>query len=226
MPKTQQIEKPRQEETSSVVTGGAGILDDEFPSPPPQTVHSVSGDIPFNTGADFSGEIPADVWDSIPDKDEAMKLGTYHFRLKGYKKGFTDGNDGKPNYKLAWVCQEEPYTGRFVYDNAVTWACPQDIKDANDAASPRCQEARKTVKDRLFRARKMLSAIGVDLRAFNNNFDTFLNSEPECKIKIRPSERMVWNGKMDKDGKKVYEGTGEVTQNEIMTYHPLQAPTH
>lgn len=211
------------------MTAGAGILDDELPQAPTHSIPDT--EIPFGQEAQFSGEIPADVWDSVPDKDEALKMGTYHFRLKGFKKGFTaeqafpEGNPNKPNYKLAWVCQEEPYTGRFIYDNSITWASAQDIADANNASSPHCAEARKTVKDRLFRARKMLAGMGVDLKAFGNNLDTFLASEPECKIKIKPTERMVDSGKRKPDGGKLYVGTGEMTNNDIISYHPLAAPS-
>lgn len=192
-------------------------LDDDIPMAPgamtaPEQTESSPDAVDFEVP-----DIPEDLMAAVPEGPETMKRGVYHFRLNNYEKKIKAEN-GQPNFNLEWVCQEEPYTGRRAWDPGVPGVLKQDVLDAMDAGSPCNEEARKLLKDRLWKQKAIMKAAGYR----GTNFEEFLKTSPELKISGDVVPKMKDSGRVDK-GKKVYIPDGTKTQWKIKEYLPLSS---
>lgn len=180
-------------------------FDDELPSAPESGVA---------TAIAIDDQIDASAFEGVGKIGDAMPAGTFHFRMKSFTEGF---NENGPYFSLQWACQEEPHTGRIVFDT-VTWVKSEDTAAANDKANPRNAEAKAILNNRLMRAKSIMDAAGFKPTG-TFGFREFLNSHPEIKMSIRQKE------KMDKDEKGAYtKPTGE-QQNVISKYISLSRPS-
>lgn len=195
------------------------VEDDEIPSPPAPGEHSGAGE----AEASFDSNIDASLFGDVPKKGEAIPVGTYKFRLDSYKKMATASgkNIGQPYFQLQWKCQEEPYTGRVVFEN-VPWVSAADVKDANDPTSPRRGEAKKTLNNRLPSAKEVMEA--ADFKPSGKfGFEEFLAGHPEMKLQLKLKEKQSKTGKSNADGSAEYKGTGEMG-NEVQKHLSLVRP--
>ena len=163
------------------------ILQDELPSPPSPAENSTIEDT-----------LDASLLTDVPKLGEAMPAGTYAFRLDSFKEAWTTKNsktgedlakeDQQPYFAVQWKCQQEPHVGRVVFEN-IPWVRTQDAKDANNFESPRRAEAKKTLNNRLPRAKEIMEAAGFTPSG-NFGFKQFLGSNPELKLQDRPPEQV------------------------------------
>lgn len=186
------------------------IDDDELPSPPAEVV-------PAASEATFDSEIPAELFGDVPKRGEPIPIGTYEFRLDSFRKFETASGDnkGQPNFAIQWKCQEEPYTGRVVFEN-VPWVKPEDVKAASNQTDPRCSKAQKTLRNRLPAAKEIMEACSFK-PAGKFQFEEFLAGHPACKLQLKLKERQ----EKTSDGK--YKGTGEMG-NEVVKHLSLVRP--
>lgn len=183
-------------------------FDDELPSAPQGEQSSAVA---------IDDQIDASAFEGVGKVGDAMPAGTFHFRLKSFTEQLKDNDPSKPNFNLQWACQEEPHTGRIVFDT-VTWVGSEDIKAANDPSNIRNKEAKAVLNSRLMRAKSIMEAAGFKPSG-KFGFKEFLNTHPEIKMAIRQKE------KMDKDEKGEYtKPTGE-QQNVISKYISLARPS-
>lgn len=127
------------------------------------------------------------------------------------------GKKAEPYFAMQWKCQEEPLTGRVLFDN-VPWVDAKDVVDANNSKSPRQSEAKGILGNRLVRANSIMAAAGFKPTG-QFGFRQFLDSHPELKIQVSVAEKKDKNpatGKYDVP-------TGEM-QNRIVKYASLTAP--
>lgn len=190
------------------------LMSDELPSPPQGEVRAIED------------EIDAAAFTDVPKMGEAIPVGTYHFRLEKFEERWKDKDDKgneipeaerNPYFALQWKCQQEPYTGRVVFDN-VPWVRQKDVQDAASQDSPRRAEARKLLNNRLPKAKEIMEAAGfLDAGRGKFNFKAFLGTNPEMKLQLKVKERQS----KGPDGK--YRGNGE-WGNEISRHISLHRP--
>lgn len=188
------------------------LMYDELPSPPP-------GEASVKAAIDdaFDASLLADV----PKMGEAIPAGTYDFRLDSFTEGWStkewhkDGTytdlpkgEEQPYYRLTWRCQQEPYTGRVVWENC-PWVKSQDVKDAN-SDSPRKAEARRIINNRMPRAKEIMTAAGFTPTG-KFGFKDFLKTNPEMKLQLRLKARKA------KDANGVYQPTND-WDNEVQKH--------
>jgi len=160
-------------------------------------------------GVQIDAELEASDLQTVHKMGEPIPQGTRHFRLRQFQAAKAD--DGQPYFMLQWSCQEEPYTGRVVFDN-VPWVKKEDVYDANHPG-PRQVEARNILDDRLAKANAIMQAAGYKPSG-RFNFVEFLGTSPELKIQYNVSERKA----KQPDG--TYKGTGEMG-NRVQRYFSL-----
>lgn len=170
---------------------------------------------PQGSTAAIDDEIDASAFAGVGKLGDTMPKGTYHFRLDSFEERV---NENGPNFSLQWKCQEEPYTGRVVFDT-ITWV----TKETLAAAAAGDNVAKATIGQRLVRANSLMEAAG--FRPMGKfGFKSFLSTNPEVKLTIGIQERKSDTGKVDAKGKKVYAGTGEMGNN-VVRYLSLQRPS-
>lgn len=183
-----------------------------------------------------SGEGGADLFEGVSSMGDILPIGVYHFRLEKFEKGgggqtpeeakasgadvknthFGDGSpiDAQPFYTLQWVCQQEPYTGRIVYD-FVGWVSALVVTKAREGD----QVARKLLKDRLWKAKSVMEGCGYKPPSSFNLEADFLGTNPECKIQLGIQEKKV---KDPSTGQ--YRSSGEM-KNKLIRYLPVNRPS-
>jgi hypothetical protein len=165
------------------------------------------------TEIEIDGTLDSSLLEAVPGMGEAIPIGTYHFRLDSFTTGFNEpAKDSKtglarypdeeqfgpqPYFLLSWSCQQEPHTGRRVQEFC-GW-CTQEVFKA--AAGGGNRTARRMVNNRLFVAKDLLPAIGLNAVG-NINFKDLLATNPECKLqlKLQPGKSKDASGKYIPDG--------------------------
>lgn len=189
------------------------LIEDELPSPP-------SGAAAEGFDDSFDASLLADV----PKMGDALPVGTYDFRLEKFEESWKtkeydkQGNerdlpqsDWQPYYKLQWKCQQEPHTGRMVFENC-PWVRPQDVSDAN-TESPRKAEARKLINSRMPRAKEIMEAAGFTPTG-SFGFKQFLATNPEMKLQLKlKASKIKKDGKLENSGGFVNEVVKHVSKH-------------
>lgn len=192
------------------------IINDEMPDAP-----QASGPLPAEGGMDAS------LFDMVPAMGETIPMGTYHFRLDGFTKGWNEPDVKKPEeaafgkqpwYQLNWVCQQEPHTGR-----AVVEFCGWCNKDTFTAAATGNKVAQKLVKGRLFVIKDVLPAANYK-PVGEFNIENFFATNPEIKLQLGLTPGKTDSGKIDQTtGKKLYIPDGSM-RNKIIKHVSLTRP--
>lgn len=182
-------------------------LTDELPAPPEDVTQ------------ELSGTFDESLLDDVPDLNEPIPKGTWHFRLDQYFVNYNEATDRngevlwpekQPDLGLLWKCQEEPHTGRSFIDN-VRWVTP----DVFEKASQGDPAARELIRVRLPGAKALLKGCDFKL-AGKDFFKDFLDQHPETRITISVKEKKRREGDQ-------FVGTGEM-KNGIVKYVPLSVP--
>lgn len=159
-------------------------------------------------------EIDSSAFEGVGKLGDVLPKATYHCRLDSFKE---QSNENGPNFSLQWKVQEEPNTGRVVFDT-IPWVSVDTIK----AAAAGDPAAKSTMAQRLVRANSLMQAAGFKPSG-KFGFKSFLSTNPEVKLTLSIGEKKTDSGKTDGKGKKVYVGTGEQVNN-VVKYLSLQAP--
>jgi len=195
------------EQTKEIIKQMPETLNDELPTPPEDITQ------------ELSGIFDESLLDDVPDVNEAIPKGTFHFRVDQYFINWNEPTDRQgnqlwpekqPDLGILWKCQEEPHTGRSFIKN-VPWVTP----DVFEKASQGDPAARELIRVRLPQAKAMLK--GCEFRLGGKDFfKDFLDEHPEARLTISVKEKKRREG-------SEFVGTGEM-KNDIVKYIPLSVP--
>lgn len=202
------------------------VADDELPAPP-AVAQQAAGDQP---AVEVSGEVSSDVFDLVTGQ-EPLPQGTYVFRLDEYRTRMDDapkadedpfGFGGQPAFMVFNACQQEPHVGHNFMEY-VTWCTPEVFAAAMGPKDhPKTQAARKLVNSRLWKAKDILEGAGFKPSG-KFDFKAFMDTHPEYKIQLKVVEKKAKTGRVDAQGNKIYEKTGQ-NVNQSVKYFPLNRP--